>query len=97
MSWFRGRVLKPGALYCRVLSIPRWLLSYSRYWLCTQMRGIVVTVDHTPQSRGAYADLRICTCNRTSPRYRALLCASWPSATPDERQGWPSSVQYFYG
>src|SRR6202171_5267882 len=52
-------------------------------------RGTVLTVDHTPQSRGAYADLRICTGNRTYPRYGALLCAAWPSTAQDAPQGRP--------
>src|SRR5882757_1881202 len=44
-----------------------------------------------------YADLRICSGNRTHPRHGALLCAPWPAATADERQGWPPSLQCFHG
>src|ERR1700692_4708944 len=97
MSWFRSRALKPEALYCRVLSIPRRLLSCSQYWLWIQLRGIVVTVDHTPQSRGAYADLRICSGDRTPLGHGALLCAPWPATTQDERQGGSPSLQFFHG
>src|ERR1700723_1384492 len=61
------------------------------------MRGIVVTVDHTPQSRGAYADLRICTGNRTYSRYGALLCTPWLATAQDERQRWSPSLQFFHG
>src|SRR5277367_4238969 len=48
------------------------------------MRCIVVTVDHTPQSRGAYADIRICSGNwtpRDTVRFYARLGLLQPKAS----------------